>query len=177
MPDNTQPKPPSGGSKTPSPNLSSVGTSARTQASPSDILVIHGPNLNMLGTREPELYGDTTLEEVNNMLSHIAERHHIKLHTFQSNHEGAMVDRIQEAIQDIEGIIINPGGFTHTSVAIRDALVIYPHPIIEVHMTNIYARESFRKESMMSAIVDGTITGFGVDSYRLALLWMIKYLD
>ncbi len=177
MPDSTQPKPPTSGKPPNSTSLSTVGNSPRTQGNPSDILVIHGPNLNMLGTREPELYGDTTLEEVDNMMRHIAERHHIKLHTFQSNHEGAIIDRIQEAIKDIEGIIINPGGYTHTSVAIRDALAIYPHPIIEVHMTNIFARERFRRESMMSAIVDGTISGFGVDSYRLALLWMIKYLD
>jgi 3-dehydroquinate dehydratase II len=141
------------------------------------ILVIHGPNLNMLGKREPDIYGTDTLEDVDRMLEHIAERHDIALCNFQSNHEGAIVDRIHQAIDISEGIIINPGAYTHTSVAIRDALVMYPNPIVEVHISNIYSREAFRSESVISPIATGTISGFGVDSYRLALLWLIKHLD
>jgi 3-dehydroquinate dehydratase-2 len=153
------------------------GGSASSTASYPDIMVIHGPNLNLLGQREPEIYGDTTLSELNGMLEHIAERHHMRLTCLQSNHEGQIVDAIQKAIGSSEGIIINPGAYTHTSVSIRDALVIYPNPVVEVHISNIHNREAFRSESLVAPVVTGTISGFGIDSYRLALLWMIKHLE
>lgn len=143
---------------------------------PCQIVVIHGPNMNLLGRREPEIYGTDTLDDLDNMLEHIAERHDMTLCCFQSNHEGAIVDRIHQAIDITKGIIINPAGYTHTSIAIRDALVIYPNPAIEVHISNIHNRETFRSESLISPVVTGTISGFGVDSYRLALLWLIKHL-
>jgi 3-dehydroquinate dehydratase II len=143
------------------------------------IMVINGPNLNLLGQREPELYGEETLEDLNKMMSHIAERHHVGLTSFQSNHEGAIVDKIHEGIQsvDVAAIIINPAAFSHTSIAIRDALVVFNRPIVEVHISNIYAREDFRMHSHMSAIATGVISGFGIDSYRLAFLWLIKRLE
>lgn len=146
---------------------------------PSDcqILVIHGPNLNMLGKREPDVYGDDTLDDLNSMLEHIAERHEIELCCFQSNHEGEIVDRIHLSMETTQGMIINPGAYTHTSVAIRDALVMYSPPVVEVHISNIHSREAFRSESLISGVVTGTISGFGVDSYRLGLLWLIKHLD
>jgi len=142
-----------------------------------DILVIHGPNLNLLGQREPDIYGDSTLDDVNKMLEHIAERHGIALECFQSNHEGAIIDKIHSAMGETEGLIINPGGFTHTSVAIRDALVVFPNPVIEVHISNIHKREAFRAESLVSPVATGSISGFGIDSYRLALLWLVKHLE
>lgn len=141
------------------------------------IMVIHGPNLNMLGQREPDIYGSNTLADVDRMLEYIAERHDIDLCTFQSNHEGDIVDRIHQAMDGTEGLIINPGAYTHTSVAIRDALVMYPKPVVEVHISNIHSRESFRTDSLVSPVVTGVISGFGIDSYRLALLWLIKHLE
>jgi len=141
------------------------------------VLVIHGPNLNLLGQREPEIYGTETLESINRMLEHIAERHNIQLTCYQSNHEGEIIDRIQAAIDTMDGLIINPGGYTHTSIAIRDTLVASPKPIVEVHISNIFNRETFRSESVIAPVVTGTISGLGVDSYRLALLWMIKHLE
>jgi 3-dehydroquinate dehydratase II len=147
------------------------------KAAPAHILVLHGPNLNLLGQREPEIYGTDTLNDVNDMLKHIAERHNIQLQCLQSNHEGTLIDEIHKAIDKTDGLIINPGGYTHTSVAIRDALAVYPNPVVEVHLSNIHSRESFRAESLISAVVTGSISGFGIDSYRLALLWLIKHLD
>ncbi len=146
-------------------------------ASLKKVSIIHGPNLNLLGKREPEIYGDKTLEDVNTMLQHIAERHHITLQCFQSNHEGQLIDHIQQDMKDTVGIIINPGGYTHTSIALRDALVVYPNPVVEVHISNIYNREAFRAESLISPVATGTISGFGIDSYRLALLWLINHLE
>ncbi len=143
----------------------------------SHILVIHGPNLNLLGKREPEVYGTDTLEELNHMLGHIAERHEIQVKCVQSNHEGQIIDWIHQANDTTDGLIINPAAYTHTSVAIRDALVVYPHPIVEVHISNISNREAFRHDSMISPVATGVISGFGFDSYRLALLWMIKHLE
>lgn len=150
---------------------------ATKEHNPLDILVIHGPNLNLLGRREPDIYGHETIEDIEKMLRSIAERRGIQLNTFQSNHEGAIIDRIHQAMDETEGLIINPGGYTHTSVAIRDALAMFPHPIVEVHMTNIASREDFRKESLISPMVDGVISGFGMDSYRLALLWLMRNLE
>ena len=132
-------------------------------------MVIHGPNLNMLGTREPGVYGTATLEEINQMLNLHAVELGVQLETFQSNHEGAIVDKIQEAVGMCSGLIINPAAYTHTSVAIKDALLLLDCPIIEVHISNVYKRESFRHVSMISDVVTGKIVGLGFHGYELAL--------
>jgi 3-dehydroquinate dehydratase-2 len=133
------------------------------------ILVIHGPNLNMLGTREPNIYGHQTLEEIDTALQAQAERLGLHIEAFQSNHEGDIVDKIQQAQDSFHGIIINPAAYTHTSIAIRDALSLLNIPVIEVHLSNIYKRESFRRTSMISAVVTAQISGFGSQGYLLAL--------
>lgn len=133
------------------------------------ILVIHGPNLNMLGTREPEVYGKTTLESINAMLEKESAAHDIELKTYQSNAEGEMVTTIQEASAWADVLIINPAAYTHTSVALRDAIAATGIPTIEVHLSNIYAREDFRHQSYVAPVAVGQISGFGADSYRLAL--------
>ena len=134
------------------------------------ILVIQGPNLNLLGTREPSVYGSTSLNEIHAKLSLIANAAGIGLETFQSNHEGELIDRIQKAKQDgVDFILINPGGFTHTSVALRDALAGVAIPFIEVHLSNIHQREAFRKHSYLSDIATGVICGLGPIGYELAL--------
>ncbi|MCZ6821643.1 MAG: type II 3-dehydroquinate dehydratase [Deltaproteobacteria bacterium] len=140
------------------------------------ILVLHGPNLNLLGEREPEVYGRTTLAEIDTRLREIAAGKGVSLESFQSNHEGALVDRIQAARGTYQGIVINPGGFTHTSVALRDALVASGLPIVEVHLSNIHAREPFRRTSLVSDIVVGQITGLGPIGYELALLALLDRL-
>ncbi|MCH6562401.1 MAG: type II 3-dehydroquinate dehydratase [Myxococcales bacterium] len=140
------------------------------------ILVLHGPNLNLLGEREPEVYGRTTLAEIDTRLREIAAENGVSLESFQSNHEGALVDRIQAARGAYQGIVINPGGFTHTSVALRDALVASGLPIVEVHLSNIHAREPFRRTSLVSDIVVGQITGLGPIGYELALLALLDRL-
>ena len=121
---------------------------------PQRILVIHGPNLNLLGSREPDIYGTTTLEEINGDLSSAAKEWGAEVEFFQSNYEGALVDRIQESQSWADGILINPGGLTHTSVTLRDALVATELPIVEVHLSNIFAREEFRRSSFVSPISD-----------------------
>lgn len=133
------------------------------------ILVIHGPNLNMLGQREPDIYGTATLETINSNLAELGQRLGLELETFQSNHEGAIIEKIQEAAKIQNGIIINPAAFTHTSIAIRDALLLLDIPVIEMHLSNIYKREPFRHKSMMSDVVSAQITGFGVQGYTMAL--------
>jgi len=133
------------------------------------VLVIHGPNLNMLGTREPEIYGITTLDEINSDLAKLGKKLGLAVETFQSNHEGAIVDKIQEAVALQKGIIINPAAYTHTSIAIRDALLLLDIPIIEIHISNIYKRKSFRQTSMISDVATAQIAGFGVKGYRMAL--------
>ena len=133
------------------------------------ILVIHGPNLNLLGKREPNVYGKLTLDEINDQLSNQAEKLGVTLEFFQSNHEGAIVDAIQQADGRFATIIINAAAFTHYSIAIRDALSAISVPAIEVHLSNIYKREEFRHHSVISAVVHGQISGFGADSYLLAL--------
>lgn len=139
------------------------------------ILVLHGPNLNLLGTREPQVYGHTTLDEINADLADIATKAGDSLQSFQSNHEGALIDRIHAArIDGTRFIIINPGGLTHTSVALRDALAGVGLPFIEVHLSNIYKREAFRHHSYLSAIAVGTVCGLGPDGYRLALAHILK---
>ena len=133
------------------------------------VLIINGPNLNMLGKREPEIYGKTTLDEINSMLEEHGKRLGIAVETFQSNHEGAIVDKIQEAAKAQKGIIINPAAYTHTSVAIRDALLLLDIPVIEIHISNIYKREPFRHKSMISDVATAQIVGFGVKGYSMAL--------
>ena len=136
----------------------------------TQILVIHGPNLNLLGTREPEIYGANTLAEVDRDLASLAKQKRVTLQTFQSNSEGAIVDRIQQAGADqVDFIIINPAAYTHTSVAIRDAFLATQIAFIEVHLSNVHAREEFRQHSYLSDLANGVICGFGIDSYRLAL--------
>ena len=134
------------------------------------ILVIHGPNLNLLGTREPEVYGHATLTQIDAELIQIAADAGEKLQTLQSNHEGVLIDRIQAARADgTRFIIINPAAYTHTSVALRDALAAVALPFIEVHISNVHQRESFRHHSYLSALASGVIVGLGVNGYRLAL--------
>lgn len=134
------------------------------------ILVLHGPNLNLLGMREPAVYGHTTLAEIDADLSQMAAHAGTKLECLQSNHEGLLIDRIQAARSDgTEFILINPGGLTHTSVALRDALAAVALPFIEVHLSNIHRREPFRHHSYLSDIALGVICGLGADGYRLAL--------
>ncbi len=134
------------------------------------ILVLNGPNLNLLGTREPAIYGATTLEQINANLVELGAKAGAKVHTFQSNHEGALIDRVHAARLDgTEFIIINPGALTHTSVALRDAFAGVAIPFIEVHLTNVHRREAFRHQSYFSEIAVGVIVGMGVDGYRYAL--------
>ena len=134
------------------------------------VLIVHGPNLNLLGTREPQVYGRETLDEIHAGLQRLAEELGIDLFFFQSNHEGALIDRLHQARhENIDGIIINPGGLTHTSVALRDALVAVDIPAVEVHLSNIFARESFRHHSFISPVAIGQLCGFGAMGYQLAL--------
>ncbi|MCH7922464.1 MAG: type II 3-dehydroquinate dehydratase [Nitrospinae bacterium] len=133
------------------------------------ILVLHGPNLNLLGSREPELYGSETLEEINGRLERLAVELGVDIVVRQSNHEGELVEAIQEAPDVAEAIIINPAAYTHTSVAIRDALLAVGLPAVEVHLSNPMQRETFRHESLVADVVVGTVSGFGPMSYELAL--------
>ena len=133
------------------------------------VLVIHGPNLNMLGKREPDIYGHQTLEEIDAALTAQGDRLGLHIETFQSNHEGDMVEKIQQVHDSFHGIIINPAAYTHTSIAIRDALSLLKIPVVEVHLSNIYNRESFRRTSMISAVVTAQISGLGSHGYLLAL--------
>lgn len=144
----------------------------------SSIWVIHGPNLNLLGTREPGVYGGTTLAEIDAALLAHAVGRKMKLQSFQSNHEGQIVDRIQQArTEGVDFIVINPAAYTHTSIAIRDALAAVSIPFIEVHLSNIHQRESFRHHSMVSALATGVIAGLGARGYRLALEHAIEHLS
>jgi len=141
-----------------------------------DILLINGPNLNLLGSREPEIYGDQTLDQIENELIQIAKQNRFNLECYQSNHEGKIVDKIQASIGIVNGILINAGALTHTSVALRDALVGSNIPFIELHISNIFNRERFRKESFLTDKAIGIISGFGVYSYFLSLEAIINYL-
>lgn len=144
----------------------------------ADILVIHGPNLNLLGQREPEIYGHLTLNDINQALKQQAEQASFKLDTFQSNWEGAIVDRIHQAFADkTRFIVINPAALTHTSVALRDALLSVMIPFIEVHLSNVHARESFRHHSFLSDKAKGVICGLGADGYHFALSHALKLLS
>ena len=140
-----------------------------------NILILHGPNLNLLGSREPDVYGSETLEEINGNLSKLATEANVSLVSFQSNSEADLISRIQQAMGDeTDFIIINPAAFTHTSIALRDALSAAHLPFIEVHLTNIFARETFRRESYFSSLALGVISGLGAKSYYLALKYAIN---
>lgn len=140
------------------------------------VLVLHGPNLNLLGLREPEVYGLTTLDQVNESLRLMASKFGVKVDCLQSNHEGNLVDAIHNARGVHEGILINPGAYTHTSIAIRDALAGVEIPTVEVHLSNIYTREEFRHHSYIAPVAIGQISGFGVDSYLLGLQALVNYI-
>jgi len=135
-----------------------------------NILIIHGPNLNLLGAREPEIYGNVTLQDINKKLSQLAENAQARLDFFQSNAESALIDRIQQTMNDsTDFIIINPAAYTHTSIAMRDALAAVNLPFIEIHLSNVFSREHFRQQSYFSDLAVGVISGFGAKGYELAL--------
>ena len=140
------------------------------------ILVINGPNLNLLGDREKENYGEITLDKINEELSNLASELGVEIDFFQSNFEGEIVDKIQKAKDNFDGIIINPAAYTHTSIAIRDAILAIKTPAIEVHLSNIHAREEFRQKSFVAPVCIGQIAGFKKDSYTLALRALVNYL-
>lgn len=141
------------------------------------ILVLHGPNLNLLGQREPGIYGSATLEDINGLLEREALGLQVKISILQSNHEGALVDAVHSAWGQHQGILINAGAYTHTSVAIRDALAAVNIPTVEVHLSNIYRREAFRHHSYIAPIAIGQISGFGSDSYLLGLRALVNHLN
>ncbi len=142
-----------------------------------NILLINGPNLNLLGTREPEIYGNKTLSDIEKDLTKFAEKKSIYLECFQSNHEGEIVDKIQNSVKSIHGILINAGAYTHTSISIRDALIGSKIPFVELHISNIFSREEFRKESFLTDKAIGIISGFGITSYFLALEGIVEFLS
>jgi 3-dehydroquinate dehydratase-2 len=156
-------------------------TKRKTASGPVEkprILVVHGPNLNLLGTREPEHYGRATLSDINMALARMAEAVGVDLEAFQSNHEGALIERIHAAReQGVRAIIINPAAYTHTSVALRDALAAVAIPFVEVHLSNVHAREAFRQHSYFSDLAIGVICGLGQDGYRLALEYLLNNIN
>ncbi len=148
-----------------------------SQPSVLKILVLHGPNLNLLGQREPGIYGSLTLDAINNLLAATAEKLKVEIIPLQSNHEGVLVDAIHQALGEHHGILINAGAYTHTSVAIRDAIAAVNLPTVEVHLSNIYRREEFRHHSYLAPIVVGQISGFGAQSYLLGLQALVNHLQ
>ena len=147
------------------------------KSSRSRVLVIHGPNLNMLGRREPEIYGHQSLDEINAGLLSLGEKLGLEIETFQSNHEGEIVERIQQAVGSCDGILINPAAYTHTSIAIRDALSLLDIPVVEIHLSNIYKREPFRHKSLIAGIAAARISGFGAHGYLLGLEGLANLID
>lgn len=143
---------------------------------PLNILIMHGPNLNLLGSREPEHYGSQNLAGINQMLIALGDTLACSVITFQSNHEGELVERVHQAAGNVDGIVINPAAYTHTSVALRDALLGCHIPFVEVHLSNVHRREEFRHRSLLADIASGVIAGFGPDSYTLALRGLCKQL-
>jgi 3-dehydroquinate dehydratase-2 len=142
------------------------------------ILILHGPNLNLLGQREPDVYGHQTLNDINEELMALATELDAEIEIFQSNHEGDLIDRIHGASKDdFSGIVINPGGLTHTSVALRDAIASVDTPVIEAHLSNIHAREAFRHHSYVAGVVLGQVSGFGAISYQLAMRGLVAHLS
>ena len=139
--------------------------------------IVHGPNLNLLGQREPELYGRETLAEVDRALAEVGRELGVEVASFQSNSEGALVDHVQQRAAAVAGFVVNAGAYTHTSVALRDALIGVARPFVEVHLSNVYAREEFRHHSVLAAVCVGQITGFGPDSYLLGLQALVRVLD
>ena len=150
---------------------------SKSQIANRKILILHGPNLNLLGRREPETYGSVTLDEINVALKEAAAERGAELRILQSNHEGALVDAIQEAMDWADGILINPAAYTHTSVATRDAIAGTGLPAVEVHLSNVYAREEFRHKSLIVPVCVGQISGFGWRSYVLGLEALLDYLE
>ena len=140
------------------------------------ILALHGPNLNLLGTREPEVYGSMTLDDINNKLVELGRELGAEVQCIQSNHEGALIDALHTARTAVNGVIFNPGGYTHTSIALRDAISGIQIPVIEVHLSNVYAREEFRHVSMISAVCKGKIVGLSWRSYLLGLRALVDLL-
>jgi 3-dehydroquinate dehydratase II len=154
-----------------------VDTVVAKETAPKRILVLHGPNLNLLGTREPDVYGVQTLDSINERLTKQAADRGFDLLILQSNHEGTLIDNIQEQATSVSAVIINPGALTHYSIALRDALAAMDIPSVEVHLSNVHAREEFRRVSVTAPVVTGQIAGFGPESYVLALQYLMDRID